>query len=92
MSYCISKSKREKKSIIVINHKVIKSVMFCSFNYSTDKETRNSVSSLVATLGVTILTFSPKTQITVMLSSIEAEYVALSECAQEFKFVNLLLE
>ena len=49
--------------------------MLCGSNYATDKETRNSLSGFVATLVVTVT-----------LSITEAEYVALTACAQE---VNL---
>ena len=82
---------KETKGIIIRKPKVLKAVMFCDSDYATDKETRKSVSSLVATLGVTLLTCSSKTQRTVTLSSTEAEYVALSACAQEVKFVSMLL-
>ena len=46
---------------------------------------------MVATLGGTLLTCLSKTQMTVTLSSTEAYYVALSACAQEIKFVSILL-
>ena len=52
---CICK-KGEDKGIIIINPKVIKAVKFFYSNYSTDKETRNIFSGLVATLKVTLLT------------------------------------
>ena len=51
--------------------------MFCDSNYATYKETRKSVIGLVATHRRTLLTCSLKTQRTVNLSSMEAEYVAL---------------
>ena len=70
------------KGIINRKTKFMKSVMFCVLNYATDKETRNSVTGLVATHGGTLLTRSPKTQRTVTLSSTEAEYTELSSYAQ----------
>ena len=42
---------KETKLIIVINSKVLKDIIFCNSNYATDKNTRKSVSGLVATLG-----------------------------------------
>ena len=41
---------KEKKFIVVRNHKVLKYVMFFDYSYATDKETINSVNGLVATL------------------------------------------
>ena len=67
------------KCIIIRKPKVMKADMFCDSNYATDKETRNSVSGLVATLGGTLLTCSSKTQRNVTLSSTEVEYVEFSE-------------
>ena len=65
--------------------------MFCASNYATDNDTRKSVSGLVTKLGWKLLTCLSKTQKTVTLSSMEADYVALSECAQEVKFVSILM-
>ena len=47
---------KETKVIFNRNHKVIKTVMFCDFNYATEKDTRNSVIGLVAKLGRSLLT------------------------------------
>ena len=52
----------------------------------------NSVRGLVATLGGTLTTCSLKNQSTITLSSTEAENIALLSCAQEVKFVNMLLK
>ena len=56
---------KETKGIIIRKPKVMKAVMFCDSNYATDKETGNSVSVLVTTIGETLLIFSSKTQRTV---------------------------
>ena len=47
----------ETKGIIIRNHKVLKVVMFCDLNYATEKDTRQSVSGLVTTLGETLQKF-----------------------------------
>ena len=47
---------KETKRIFNRNPKVIKTVMFCNYNYATDKETRKSVIGLVSTLVGTLLT------------------------------------
>ena len=44
------------KGIIVRNPKILKAVIFCNSNYAKDKETRKSVSGLVATLVGTLIT------------------------------------
>ena len=61
---------KETKGIIIINPKVLKAVMFFYSNYATNKETINSVSSLVATLRGTLLVCASKTQRIITLSSI----------------------
>ena len=66
--------------------------MFCDSNYATGKETIKSVDVLVDTLGGKLLIFFSKTLRNIKLSSIEAEYVAVSACAQEVKCFNMLLE
>ena len=65
--------------------------MLYALNYATDNDTRKSVSGLVATLGGILLTCFSKTQRTMTLSSTEAEYVALTACAQEVKFISMFL-
>ena len=82
---------KETKCIIIRKPKVLKAVMFCDSNYATYKETRNSVCGLVATLGGTLPTCSSKTKNTVTLRNTEAEYVDLSACSQEVKFLSMLM-
>ena len=59
------------KCIIIRKHKVLKAVMFCDLNDATDKETGNSASSLVDTLGRKIIMCQSKTQRTVIIISTE---------------------
>ena len=66
---------KETKGIIVRYPKVTKLVMFCESNYATYKETRKSVSGLVAKLVGTLITCSSKTHKTMTLSSTDAEYM-----------------
>ena len=79
------------KGIIIIKTNVLKAVLFCDSNYATYKETRNSVCGLVATLGGTLPTCSSKTKNTVTLRNTEAEYVDLSACSQEVKFLSMFM-
>ena len=83
---------KKVKVIIIRKPKVLKAVMFCDSNHSIEKETIKSVSGLVATLGWTLITCFSKTHTTVTMSITEAEYVVLSACTQELKFVTRFLE
>ena len=65
--------------------------MFCDYNYSAYMETRENLSSLVATIEGTLLMCSSKNQRAVTLSSTEVECLALSACVEEVKFVSMLL-
>ena len=82
---------KEEKGIITRNPKVLKAVMFCDYNYATDRDTRKSVSSIVATLGGTILTCSSKSHRTVTFISKEAECMAVLACAKEGKLLTCYL-
>ena len=66
--------------------------MFSDSDYATDKDTRKSVSSLVAIFGVTLLTRSSKDHRAVTLISTYIDYVELLACSQEVKFFNIILE
>ena len=66
--------------------------MFCDSGYDTDKDTRKSVRSLVATLGEKLLTCSSKTKRTVTLIITDADYIDLSACTQEVKLASMLIE
>jgi Reverse transcriptase (RNA-dependent DNA polymerase)/gag-polypeptide of LTR copia-type len=65
--------------------------IFSDSDWAGDKENRHSVSGYIMYLmGVPIL-WKSRLQKTVALSSAEAEYYALSECAKEIKFILQLL-
>ena len=81
---------KEIKGIIIRNPKFLEVVMFCDYNYSAYMETRESVSSLVATLEGTLIMCLSKTQRGMTLSSTEVECLALSACVEEVKFVSML--
>ena len=82
---------KETEGIIIRKPKVLKVVMLCDSNYATYKDTRNSVSGLIATLGGTLLTCLSETQRNLRLISTEEEYVAMSACAQEVKLVSIFM-
>ena len=53
---------KQTKEIVIRKTKIMKNVMFCGYNYATDKDTRNSVIGLVATLGGTLVMCLSKTR------------------------------
>jgi len=66
-------------------------VCYCDSDYAGDKASRKSVSGFILFfMGVPIL-WRLKAQVSVSLSSSEAEYVSLSEAAKEVKFVYMIL-
>ena len=65
--------------------------MYTDSDYAGDKSTRISVTGYILFfMGVPII-WKSKSQRSITLSSLEAEYVALSEAAKEIKFVYQLL-
>ena len=65
--------------------------MYTDSDYAGDKETRISIAGYILFfMGVPII-WKSKLQKSVMLSSSEAEYVALSEAAKDIKFVYQLM-
>jgi hypothetical protein len=68
------------------------SVSYCDSDYATDTTDRRSISGRINTIGGTMTNWTSKKQSTVALSSTEAEYMALSECAQESVFTQNLVE
>ena len=56
---------------------------FVDADYGGCKDTRRSTSGYVFTMAGGTVTWSSKRQATVALSTVEAEYVAMSRCAQQ---------
>ena len=86
---------RQKKNLNLIYRKPreLRSISQCDSNYAKDPNDRKSISGRINTVGGTISNWTSKKQGAVTLSSTEAEYYALSECAQEAIFTqNLLME
>jgi hypothetical protein len=61
---------------------------FSDSDYATDPETRVSISGYVLYLLDVPILWRSKGQKSITFSSTEAEYVAMSECAREIKFVH----
>ena len=85
---------RQKKNLNLIYRKprVLGSISLCDSNYASDPNDRKSISGRLNTVGGTLSNWTSKKQGAVTLSSTEAEYYALSECAQEAVFTQNLLE
>jgi hypothetical protein len=61
-------------------------------DWAANKDTRKSTTGFLVTIGGCLVSWQSKAQPSVTLSSTEAEYVALSMCAQEIKFIMMLLD
>ena len=68
------------------------SISYKNSDYATNSQDRKSISGRINTMGGMITNWSSKKQNTVSLSSTEAEYQALSQCAQETMFTTNLIE
>jgi len=61
-------------------------------NYGGCRDTRRSTSGYVFTMAGGAVTWSSKRQATVALSTVEAEYVAMSRCAQQMIWMHTWLD
>ena len=82
---------KENHSIRYRTPTEMKSISFFDDNYATNMGDRRSVTGMVNTIGNMITNWASKTQATVSLSISEAEYIALSICAQESVLQSNLL-
>jgi hypothetical protein len=67
-------------------------VGYVDSDWAANRETRKSTTGFLVTIGGCLVSWQSKAQPSVTLSSTEAEYVALSMCAQEIKFIMMLLD
>lgn len=65
---------------------------FVDADYGGCKDTRRSTSGYVFMMAGGPVTWSSKRQATVALSTVEAEYVAMSRCAQQMKWMHSWLD
>jgi len=61
-------------------------------NFATDVNDRRSTTGYIVTLGESVISWKSKKQGSTTLSSTEAKYVAISQCACELKFLSMLLK
>ena len=67
-------------------------VGYVDSDWAANRETRKSTTGFLVTIGGCLVSWQSKAQSSVTLSSTKAEYVALSMCAQEIKFITMLLD
>ena len=84
--------KNANKELKLRKPKELRIEAFVDSDFATNKETRKSVSGNLVTIGGTLVSWRSKSQVTVALSSTEAEYVALSTVATEVQYVRMMLE
>jgi hypothetical protein len=63
----------------------LRSISTCNSKYAQDPNNRKSILGRINTFGGTLSNWTSKKQGAVTLSSTDAEYYSLSECAQESK-------
>jgi len=64
---------------------------FVESDYATNKDTCRSVTRYLITIGRVLVSWQSKSQSKMALMSTEAEYIAISTCATEIKYVRMLL-
>jgi len=64
---------------------------YCDADYAGDVDTRRSTTGYVFLLGGAIISWSSKRQPTVALSTMEAEYMAMTGAVQEGLWIQMLL-
>jgi len=86
-------SHQKKPELVFRTPRELRSISLCDSDYAKNEDDRKSTSGRINTIGGMITNWTSKKQGTVALSSTEAEYQSLSECAQESVFTqNLLYE
>ena len=82
----------ELYSVKLRKPKTLRIKAWCDSDYASNKDHRRSVSGHIVTIGGCIVSWTSKTQRSTSLSSTEAEYISLSMCAAECKFVSMLID
>jgi len=72
--------------------KELRTISWADSSFAPNKDDRKSVSGTVVTVGGVPVLISSNTQKCVTLSSTESELVALTACAKETKYVQMVLE
>jgi hypothetical protein len=90
---CVGYITHQKQRVLTFRTpRELRSILLCDSDYAKNEDDRKSISGRVNTVGGMITNWTSKKQSTVALSSTEAEYQSLSECAQEAVFTQNLIE
>jgi hypothetical protein len=76
---------------VLLKDDMVSMTMYTDSDWAGDKESRRSISGYIIFLMDCPVLWKSKQQVSVTLSSSEAEYVALSEAAKEIKFISQAL-
>jgi hypothetical protein len=66
-------------------------IAYADASFAPPNEGRKSIAGLLVTVGGCLVQWMSRAESSTALSSTEAEYIAMSMCAQEVKFVSMLL-
>jgi hypothetical protein len=72
--------------------KELRVTAYVDASFAPPGKSRRSVAGILVTVGGCLVQWISKSEPTVALSSTESEYIAMSMCAQEVKFVSMLLQ
>jgi hypothetical protein len=89
--YVCSAESREGHYFLIKRPRELRTICKSDSDYGKCETTRKSISGQIVTLGGALIDWSSKKQVTVSLSSTEAEYYAYAQCCQSALFVNMLM-
>ncbi len=78
-------------TLVFRKEKCSKVAYFCDYDYAGERDGRKSRTGWVGLMNGGAITWGSQKQHCTSLSTSEAEYVALSECCQEMKWLRLFL-
>jgi histone deacetylase 1/2 len=84
-------SNMEDRVLKLRKPKELRVIAYVDSDWAANKVNRKSTTGYLVTIGGALISWQSKGQQTVTLSSTEAEYVAMSQCGQEIKFIAMLL-
>jgi hypothetical protein len=77
--------------LVLLKDDMVSMTMYTNSDWAGDRESRRSISGYIIFLMDCPVLWKSKQQVSVTLSNMEAEYVALSEAGKEIKFISQAL-